>query len=147
MIDREGVFKYFISSNNRTIVAINSLGLGVNTPSMDAVLHVGAPRSLKDYTQKNKKMGHNGKISQAVIFFSNRVNTPVDRDKAYRAALLDYIQREADVKICCRVVLNRYIDRKIQKTCLNCCTDSKELCDVYTAKLLDSQQVGITSTV
>ena len=50
MIDREGILKQFIFSNNRTVVAINLLGLGVDIPSIDAVLYVGALRSLKDYT-------------------------------------------------------------------------------------------------
>ena len=74
-------------------------------------------------------------------------NVPADGDKACRAALLDYIQKKADIKTCHRVMLDRYIDRKIQKTRLNCCTNSEELCNVCTAELLDSQQVGTVNAV
>ena len=50
MIDREGVLKYFVFSNNNNIIIISLLGLGLNTPSIDAVLYTRALRSLKDYT-------------------------------------------------------------------------------------------------
>jgi superfamily II DNA helicase RecQ len=49
VINQEDVLKRFISSDNDTIIATSSLGIGVNIPSMDVVLHIGAPRSLKDY--------------------------------------------------------------------------------------------------
>jgi len=43
------MLKRFISSNNGTIIATSSLGLGVNVPSIDVVLYLEAPRSVKDY--------------------------------------------------------------------------------------------------
>ena len=43
MLDR------FTSTNNGTIVATSSLGLGLNLPNVDVVLYLGAPRSLEDY--------------------------------------------------------------------------------------------------
>ena len=46
---REDILKRFISSNNRTIVAISSLGIGLNLPSVGVVLYIRAPRLLIDY--------------------------------------------------------------------------------------------------
>ena len=74
VINKEGVLKCFISSNNGIIVAMSLLDLGVDTLSVDTVLHVRALKSLEDYTQKNRKAGCNKRVSQAVIFFSNRIN-------------------------------------------------------------------------
>ena len=145
VIDREGVLERFISSDNGTVVATSSLGLGVDAPSVDAVLHVGAPRSLEDYAQESGRAGRDGRASRAVIFLSDRVNAPVDGDKARRAALLEYIQREADVKTCRRVVLDKYMDGKIRKSRPNRCIDGEEPCDVCAAEPPDSQRVGTAS--
>jgi superfamily II DNA helicase RecQ len=39
---REDMLERFISSDDGTIVATSSLGLGLNAPDVEAVLHVGA---------------------------------------------------------------------------------------------------------
>jgi len=44
------MLKRFIFSNNRTIVATSLLGLGVNIPNIDIVLHLEALRLVKNYT-------------------------------------------------------------------------------------------------
>ena len=54
--------------------------MGVNVPGVDAVLYVGAPRSLVDYTQESGRAGRDGRASQAVIFLGNLVDAPADRD-------------------------------------------------------------------
>jgi len=43
------MLKRFISGDNGTIIAMSSLGLGVNVPSVNIVLHLGALRLVKDY--------------------------------------------------------------------------------------------------
>jgi hypothetical protein len=83
-------------------------------------------------------------VSQAVIFLGSRVDAPADGDQGRRAALLEYIQREADVKTCRRVVLNKYMDGKIDgKPVRNGCTNGKELCDVCAAERLDGQESDV----
>ena len=144
VIDREGVLERFISSDNGTVVATSSLGLGVDAPGVDAVLHAGAPRSLEDYAQESGRAGRDGRVSQAVIFLANRLNAPADSDKGRRAALLEYIQREANVKTCRRVVLDKYMDGKKDRLG---CTDSEEPCDVCAAKRLDRQGANTASAV
>lgn len=79
-IDREDVLERFISSDNGTVVATSSLGLGVDVPGVDAVLHLGAPRSVEDYAQESGRVGRDGRVSQAVIFLGNRLDAPVDSD-------------------------------------------------------------------
>ena len=91
MTDKEGILDYFISDNNKTVTTTSLLDLGVNIPSIDTMLYIGILRLLKDYTQKSRKTGHDKKVSQAIIFLNNKVNTPMDKDKDYKAALLKYI--------------------------------------------------------
>jgi hypothetical protein len=43
------MLKRFISSNDGTIIAISSLGIGLNLPSIGVVLYIRALRSLIDY--------------------------------------------------------------------------------------------------
>ena len=91
VINREDILKRFISSDDETIATTSSLSMGVDVPGVDAVLHVRAPRSLVDYAQESRRAGRDGRASQAVIFLSNLVDTPADRDQGRRAALLEYI--------------------------------------------------------
>ena len=50
VINREGIFKRFIFNNNKTIIAISTLGLGLNIPNINTILYIKALRLLKDYT-------------------------------------------------------------------------------------------------
>ena len=52
---------------HRVITATNALGLGVDLPSVRAVVHVGVPVKLRDYTQESGRAGRDGKRSEAII--------------------------------------------------------------------------------
>jgi superfamily II DNA helicase RecQ len=144
VINREDVLERFISSDDETIAATSSLSMGVDVPGVDAVLHVGAPRSLVDYAQESGRAGRDGRASQAVIFLGNLVDAPADRDQGRRAALLEYVQREADIKTCRRVVLDKYMDGEMDGVPVrNSCTDGEEPCDVCAAERLDGQELDM----
>ena len=87
------MFKHFIFSDNKIIIVINLLNLSVDAFNINAVLHVRVLKSFENYAQKSGKAGYNGKISQIVIFLNNKVNMLVDKNKAHRAVLLNYIQK------------------------------------------------------
>ena len=91
VIDREGVLKRFIFSDNGTVIATSSLGLGVNAPNINAILYIKALRLFKNYAQKNKKAGCDKRVSQTIIFLNDKINTFINRNKAHRAALSKYI--------------------------------------------------------
>ena len=50
VIDKEGILKRFIFNNNRTIITINALSLGLNIPNINTILYIKALKSLKNYT-------------------------------------------------------------------------------------------------
>ena len=57
--------------------ATNALGLGIDAPSIRAVVHAGSPSKIQDYAQELGRAGRDGPPSEAI---NSRFNREVDAD-------------------------------------------------------------------
>ncbi|KXZ40941.1 hypothetical protein GPECTOR_1229g488 [Gonium pectorale] len=53
MHDRTAVAASFLAGNTRVVVATVAFGMGVDHPSIGAVVHLNMPRSVEDYVQQS----------------------------------------------------------------------------------------------
>ena len=87
------------------------LGMGVDIPSIRNIIHVGPPRTIREYFQETGRAGRDGKQSLAVLYYNNR-----DIAKN-REGMSD------DIRQFCRLE-----DSFVRKFLLNCLDASSEAC-------------------
>ena len=60
-------------SKVRVIFATVAMGMGVDIPSIQHVIHVGPPRTKREYYfQETGRAGRNGRFSTAILYYNNR---------------------------------------------------------------------------
>lgn len=60
------------TSTIRVVFATVALGMGVDIPSIRNIIHVGPPRTIREYFQETGWAGRDGKQSLAVLYYNNR---------------------------------------------------------------------------
>ena len=94
----------------RVFTATNALGVGIDAPTIRAVVHVGAPAQLKQYGQESGRAGRDGGASEAVILRVERVDaegrTRKDPGMRTEKTIKEYLEGTAYR----RVILDGYID-------------------------------------
>ncbi|CEL10294.1 hypothetical protein ASPCAL13415 [Aspergillus calidoustus] len=66
-VDRAGVLERFIQGTTDVIVATNALGMGVDIPDIQVIIHISMPRTLLDYAQESGRAGRDRQASEAII--------------------------------------------------------------------------------
>lgn len=118
------------------VVATSALGAGIDVPDVRAVVHIGMPRSLRDFVQESGRAGRDGKPSLSRIFVSER--NAVDRPEAGAAAGAPTTGRVAPekediqqfvrgVEPCRRITLDRVMDGRVDREGFE---DGEEACDL-----------------
>jgi len=111
----------------QAFTATNALGLGVNAPTIRAVIYVGVVRKLRDYGQESGRAGRDGLKSEAIILRG----VQYDRagkiregglSKDVEEDMLEFITTEG----CMRVILDREMDGRKDRVG---CEDGEEKCD------------------
>ena len=75
------------NSRIRVIFATTALGMGVNAPYVDNVIHITPPASIEAYMQEFGRAGRKGQNAKAVLFYNNsdiaanKKNVEDDRSK------------------------------------------------------------------
>ena len=59
-------------SKVRVIFATVAMGMGVDIPSIRHVIHVGPPRTIREYFQETGRAGRDGCFSTAILYYNNR---------------------------------------------------------------------------
>ena len=59
------------SSTIRVVFATVTMGMGVDIPSIRNVIHVGPPRTIREYFQETRRVGRDGQQSFAVLYYNN----------------------------------------------------------------------------
>ena len=129
------------NSRIHVIFATTALGMGVNAPYVDNVIHITPPASIEAYMQEFGRAGRKGQNAKAVLFYNNsdiaanKENVEDDMKKyclstkCLRSSILNYF-RYPTVKQekCCSSCCESYFDTgDVESEC----TYSRELSDEY----------------
>ena len=113
------------TSKIRLVFATVAMGMGVDIKSIRQVIHVGPPRTIREYFKETGRAGRDGKQSFATLFFNNR-------DIANnREGLSDDIRTFCHLEdSCLRKFLLQCLDAQYAKCVGNlCCSYCESVCD------------------
>lgn len=71
---KEQILRELSSSTSKVkvVFATVAMGMGVDIPSIRHVIHVGPPRTVREYLQETGRAGRDGKQSTATLYYNNR---------------------------------------------------------------------------
>ena len=58
------------NSNIRVIFATSALGMGVNAPFIENIIHIGPPSSVEQYMQEIGRAGRKGQLAVAQLYYT-----------------------------------------------------------------------------
>ena len=136
---KEQILKELSTSTSkiRVIFATVAMGMGVDIHAIRHVIHVGPPRTVREYFQETGRAGSDGKQSFATLYYNNR-----DIAKN-REGLSDDIRKFCCLEdSCLRRFLLKTLDA-IDTQCIGhlCCSYCESVCDCDEC-LLKSCQVN-----
>ena len=110
----------------QVFTATNALGLGVDAPTIRAVVHVGIVRKMRHYAQESGRAGRDGLASEAIIMRGFRTDR---RGRVRVAGFKKEVEEEMQAFIsgegCMRVVMDRSMDGRVDRVG---CEDGEEAC-------------------
>lgn len=96
------------TSKVRIVFATIAMGMGVDIPSIRKVIHVGPPRTIREYFQETGRAGRDGKPATATLYYNN---VDISKNKAGMSENIRiYCRLEDD---CLRKFLLKCLDAKL----------------------------------
>eukprot|EP00794_Sanderia_malayensis_P016283 gene16284-17921_t len=130
----------------RVIFATSALGMGVDAPNIEKVIHIGPPRSLEAYFQETGRAGRSGCKAEAILYFNKTdIKASIkDMDESVRKFCLseglclrqqllqhfNFMHHEEDPQNCCDVCL--------EKCQCSVCSDSRLVVCVGNEKAIEA---------
>jgi superfamily II DNA helicase RecQ len=65
--EKKEIVRQLMSGEAQVFMATNALGLGINAPTIQAVVHMGTVQKMRHYAQESRQAGRNSKVSKAII--------------------------------------------------------------------------------
>jgi superfamily II DNA helicase RecQ len=113
--DKKEIVRQLTSGQQQVFTATNALGLGVDAPTIRAVVHIGTVRKMRHYAQESGRAGRDGKVSEAIIMRGYRQTR---QGRVYRGfgkeveeEMVDFIGGQG----CMRKVLDEAMDGAEQR--------------------------------
>lgn len=123
--EKQAVLEQLTKGTQRVFTATNALGLGVDAPTIRAVVHVGTVRSMRQYAQESGRAGRDGAASEAIMMRAARQT----RRGLQHTALPEDVEEDMVLFIagedCMRAVLDRAMDGRADR---NGCEVGEEAC-------------------
>ena len=70
--EKAELVRQLTEGRQQVFTATNALGLGVDAPTIQVVIHVGTVRKLRDYAQESRQAGQDRQKSKAIIVRGER---------------------------------------------------------------------------
>lgn len=125
--EKKGILRRLTGQQERVFTATNALGLGVDAPTIRAVVHVGIREDLAQYAQESGRAGRDGLASEAIVMRSTwrDRNGQTKVEQVWRAdpAMKVFLKGES----CRRIPLDKHMDGRDDRTA---CEVGEERCDV-----------------
>lgn len=83
----------WIEGKTRVMVCTNAFGMGIDKPDVRLVVHLDLPESLEAYFQEAGRAGRDGKVSYAVLLYSEEDKTRLERHFKLSFPRLDELKR------------------------------------------------------
>ena len=113
---RATVLEAFRTGKTQVIVATNALGMGVDIPDIEWIIHADEPRDMLDYAQESGRAGRDGRVSQAILV--------TGYDEEVDPLMQEYIDGEGG---CRRKIPGAYLDGDQER---GGCGADEEPCDL-----------------
>jgi superfamily II DNA/RNA helicase len=113
---RAGVLDAFRTGKMKVVVATNALGMGVDIPDIEWIIHADEPRDMLDYAQESGRAGRDGRISQAILV--------TGYDAEVDPLMQAYVEGEGG---CRRKIPGAYLDGDTER---GRCGNDEEACDL-----------------
>ena len=134
------------------IVATAALGAGVDISDIRGVVHIGLPKSLRDFVQESGRSGRDGFRSASIVVFARSSTTATEAISKWvspeKEDITEYVRKSIG---CRRTILSRVMDGVDRGSC----QEEEEACDLCTKGQLlvepspepDFEQVGIRDSI
>ncbi|KAK5108236.1 hypothetical protein LTR85_005380 [Meristemomyces frigidus] len=110
---KAGILRRLTGQSERVFTATNALGLGIDAPTIRAVIHIGICSQVKQYGQESGRAGRDGEASEAIIMRAQWTDRSgrVKKETGWNVeqAMKAYLAGEE----CRRVALDGYIDGRV----------------------------------
>ncbi|KAF2726598.1 hypothetical protein EJ04DRAFT_598889, partial [Polyplosphaeria fusca] len=97
---------------NQVFTATNALGLGIDAPTIRAVIHIGTVRLIRQYAQESGRAGRDGKASEAIIMRGFRSTHKGNVNCKLHGSVEPEMKEFIEGSDCMRAVLERAMDGK-----------------------------------
>ena len=133
-------------SKCRVVFATMAMGMGVDIPSVREVLHIGPPRSVREYYQESGRAGRDNKKSWATLYYNNH---DIASNKPGMTDSMRQYCRSTDV--CLRKQLLHFLDAPPPVPCSlhDCCDVCKSHCSCNNCKgdLMPCDQTAFSGAI
>jgi superfamily II DNA helicase RecQ len=112
-VGKTSLLQEFAAGNKRVVVATSALGMGVDIPDIQCIVHINWPFTVLDYAQESGRAGRDGLRSEAVMIVQEgEQRTAEDKQAEAEQQLVRAYVGINETTTCRRVVLDGYLDRR-----------------------------------